>query len=699
MDSGSHSTVAITHCARVAIVTIDRPPVNALSHDVRVGLLQAFVSLSTNAGIDGVVLCGTGRTFVAGADVREMDLPVSEPSLPTVIAAMEACEKPIVAAISGAALGGGLELALACDRRLATSNATFGLPETRLGIVPGAGGTQRLPRLVGIAHAVTLIGTAKILKAGDALRAGIVDEIVDGDPVTRAVAIVCETDKRRLSTMPLPPAPADEIEKAATEATRRAKGVPAVAEAVRLVRGTSHRSFAEGLADERTTFLRLRDSREARALRHLFFAEREAAKVPGASTATPRPIDTAAVIGGGTMGSGIAVALASAGIPVTLVEVNEGSAAAANGRVRELYDRQVRSGRLEQSTAALALGRIKPTTDWQSMAASDLVIEAVFEDLALKQNVFRRLDEVVRDDALLATNTSYLDVDAIAGVTRRPQNVLGLHFFAPANVMRLLEIVQAERTVPQMLVSALAFAKRINKLAVVARVCDGFIGNRIFSQYRKHCEYLVEDGAEPEAVDAAAEAMGFALGPFAVSDLSGLDISYAMRKRRAPTRDPRERYVSIADRICEVGRLGRKTGGGWYDYREGSSRGVPSPVVAEIIQAARASKAISPHPINAQEIARRLWAVMANEGAKILAEGISLRASDIDLVLVNGYGLAATTGGPMFVADEIGLNVILQEVEHAAAIGGAGSEPSPYLVELAKQGRKLRNHVGIDRAN
>jgi 3-hydroxyacyl-CoA dehydrogenase len=679
----STGPVSVARRGGVAVVTVTNPPVNAISRTVRAGLLDAFRSLAADSGVIAVVISGGPGRFVAGADIREMSSAPEPPQLPEVVAAIEAVDVPVVAAIDGAALGGGLEIALACDCRLATPSATLGLTETRLGIVPGAGGTQRLPRLTGIAAAIRLIGEGKVLSAREALKSGILDDIMEADLLSAACALAPSIVKRRLSAMSV--ARGGDDADAAAEVIRRAKGLPAVAHAIELIRATADTPFADGLMRERAVFLELRESAEAKSLRHLFFAEREATKVPGLAGATTRPFGNLAVIGGGTMGAGIAAALADAGLPVTLIERDADAAASATARLRGLYERQVEGGRLARAEAEARVARVSASADWSALTGADLVIEAVFEDIAVKTDIFRRLDETARPGAVLATNTSYLDLDAIAAATRRPGDVIGLHFFAPANVMKLLEIVRGGATAPDVIATALALAKRMGKQPVVARNGDGFIGNRIFAVYRRHAEYLVEDGASPAEVDAALEAYGFAMGIFAVSDLSGLDIALAMRRRRDATRSPDERYVDMADRLCAAGRLGRKTGAGWYAY-DADGRKRLDPAAADMIAAARVEKGITPRRFVTQEIQRRLVAVMANEGARVLADGTALRASDIDLAFVHGYGFPRLKGGPMWAADGIGLATVLDEVEAAHRAGGAGSEPAPLLIDLARSG-------------
>ncbi|MFG1266285.1 3-hydroxyacyl-CoA dehydrogenase NAD-binding domain-containing protein, partial [Xanthobacter aminoxidans] len=647
---------------------------------------DAVRSLDADASVSALVLSGGPGRFIAGADLKEMALPPDAPFLPEVVGAIDACTKPVVAALDGAALGGGCEIALACDLRLGSAKALVGLTETRLGIIPGAGGTQRLVRLVGVAQAIALVCEGRVLKAGEALALGLVDAVVEGDLLTEAIARAPAVAKRRLSALPVPAGDAAEEAAAAAKALKGAKGVPAIAEAIRVIRASKDGDFASGLALERAAFLALRESPEAKALRHLFLAERESVKVPGLEGAKARSVSSTAVIGAGTMGAGIAVALLDAGYPVILVERDDEAAQAGVARIDALYSRQVKSNRIDEARKAERLARLLPASDYAALAQADLIVEAAFEDMGVKTDIFRRLDSIAKPGAVLATNTSYLDLDAIADATSRPEDVVGLHFFAPANIMKLLEVVKATHTAPDVLATALALAKRMGKQPVVAGNCDGFIGNRIYAVYRRHAEYLVEDGAAPEQVDAALEAFGFAMGIFAVSDMSGLDIAYAMRKRRAATRDPNERYVSIADTLVEAGRLGRKTQGGWYAYDANGTR-TPDPAVMQIIAEARAAKGIQPRSFTPEQIQLRLLAVMANEGAKELAEGIALRASDIDLAFVNGYGFPRLKGGPMHAADTLGLATILTEIKAAHATGGAGSEPAELLAQLVAEGR------------
>lgn len=636
----------------VLLVTIDNPPVNAISADVRRGLIAALDHAAALATASGVVITGAGRTFVGGADIKEFGKQVPGPTLPEVIDRIESFGKPVVAAINGAALGGGCEIALACHGRIAGDKAVFGMPEVKLGIVPGAGGTQRLPRLIGMVAAIDLIGSGRTIKAEEALALGLVDGI-SNDVGTAAVLArgMAAAPLRRTGMIATPKAETAAIEAASKKVLAKARGQAAPAEAVRLVRLAADHDLAAGLADERATFLRLRDSREAAALRHVFFAERSAGKVDKLDGIAPRTIETVGIVGTGLMGAGIAVAALAAGYRVIGVEQTVDAAAKGRERIAATLDKSVQSGRLAADVRDNCLARLEVVADANALGAADIVIEAVFDDLTVKTELFQRLDGIVRPDAMLATNTSYLDPDLIAAATARPDRVVGLHFFSPANVMRLVEVVDCKATAPDVLASALAFAKKLGKLPVVCGVTEGFIGNRIYSAYRSEAEFMVEDGAQPEQVDAALEAYGFPMGIFAVNDMAGLEIAWARRKRQAASRDPKARYVEIADRLCEAGRFGRKTGKGWYDYSGGEK--TVDPDVTALIAAARAAKGIQPRSFSPEEIVGRLLTAMANEGKALLAEDIAARASDIDLVMINGYGFPAHKGGPMFVAEAV----------------------------------------------
>ncbi|WP_448956375.1 3-hydroxyacyl-CoA dehydrogenase NAD-binding domain-containing protein [Labrys neptuniae] len=634
----------------ILVVAIDNPPVNALSVHTRAGLMAALDHAAGQETIGGVVLTGAGALFVGGADIKEFGQPPLAPILPDVVARIEGFAKPVVAAVNGAALGGGAELTLACHGRVAGSKARFAFPEVKLGIVPGAGGTQRLPRLVGVASAIDLIASSRPIGAEEARACGLADAVAD-DAVAAAMVLahrMASTPLRRTGSLPVPLAEAGAADAAATKALAKARGQAAPVEAVRLVSAASDLSLQEGLAEERATFLRLLGSDEAAALRHVFFAERAAGKVDRLAGITPRAINIIGIVGLGLMGSGIAVAALTAGYRVIGVEQTAVAAEVGGKRIAGLLDKAVQSGRLAVGAREACLARFSTAADIAALAEAELVIEAVFDDLAVKTELFRKLDHVVAPGAVLATNTSYLDPDAIATATARPERVVGLHFFSPANIMRLVEVVDCKATTAEVLALTLAFARRLGKLPIVSGVTEGFIGNRVYSAYRREAEFMVEDGAAPQDVDAALEAWGFAMGIFAVNDMAGLEIAWARRKRQASTRDPGERYVAIADRLCEAGRFGRKTGAGWYDYASGK-RAV-DPAATALIEAARAEKSILPRNFTPGEIVARLLEAMADEGKALLIEGIAARAGDIDLVMINGYGFPAHKGGPMFQA-------------------------------------------------
>ncbi|TCV70054.1 3-hydroxyacyl-CoA dehydrogenase NAD-binding domain-containing protein [Neorhizobium sp. S3-V5DH] len=643
------ATVSATTRNGVLVVTIDNPPVNATSVDVRSGLAKALAHAEAVAEVTSVVITGAGKTFVGGADIREFGTPVMEPTLPAVIEKIENLSKPVVAALNGAALGGGLEVALACHYRVAAPAAQVGLPEVKLGIVPGAGGTQRLPRLIGIPAALDLITSGRSVKAEEALKLEIIDVVAAEDLVEAAISAASALGSkplRRTGELTLAAADPAEIEKVSAKILARARGQKAPAEAVRLVT-SSNRPLTEGLADERATFLALRDSSEAAALRYVFFAERESSKVEDLEGVQPRPVNTIGICGLGLMGSGIAVAALGAGYSVIGLDQTAEAAEKGKERIIGLLERNVASGRLDQTGFEAQKARLSVTATDPELAPCDLVVEAVFDDLAVKTDLFRRLDKVIHPDAVLATNTSYLNPDEIAAATAHPQRVLGLHFFSPAHVMRLLEVVRCAETAPNVLATGLAVAKKLRKLPVVTGVTEGFIGNRIFSAYRREAEFLLEDGALPHEIDAALEDYGFPMGLFAVYDMAGLEIAWARRKRQAATRDPSARYVEIADTLCEAGRLGQKAGRGWYAYPDGKR--TIDPEVTAIIEAARTKKGITPRTFPREEILGRLLSAMAAEGKALLAEGIANRASDIDLVMINGYGFPAHRGGPMFL--------------------------------------------------
>ncbi len=662
----------------IAVIIIDNPPINAGSAAVREGLMAAIAAVTSEASLHGAVLLGAGHTFMAGSDLREFGQPLAEPQLPAVIRAIEDCAKPVVAALHGAALGGGFELALGCDARIATPGTVVGLPEVTLGIIPGAGGTQRLPRIVGIPRAIGMICSGERVGSAAALTAGLIDGEAKGELRAAAVAHArgLAGRKQRLRDRGVPAADNADIADASAAALKAGKRRPQVQAAIDAIVAAAHVAIDDGLQDERAVFQRLRVSREAFALRHQFFAERDSAKHSSLDDARPRDIRRIAVIGAGTMGSGIAIAALDAGYEVLLLEQEAAALERGANRIHAHYAGRLKSGKIKSAEAADCEARLSPSLDWPRIAEADLVIEAVFEDLGVKQQVFRRLDALARPGAVLASNTSYLDLDAIAAATSRPQDVIGLHFFSPAHVMKLMEVVRGKASAPDALATGLAVGRKLKKLPVLTGNAFGFVGNRLYAAYRRQCEFMMEEGAAPEQVDAALEAFGFAMGPFAVADLSGLDIAWRMRKAQAElhknARDPAARDVHIADRLCEAGRLGRKTGAGYYRYPEGASRPQVDPAVAELIATARSDKGIAPRELGAEEIQRRVMLTLVNEAALLLAEGVAERATDVDVVLVNGYGFPRWEGGPVFWARERGAAALQSDLDSLAAASGPG---------------------------
>ena len=666
--------VRIQYETDVGVLIIDNPPINAGSLDVRRGLLEGIQQLAADPQIRAIVLIGDGATFVAGADLREFERPAVEPQLPAVISAIEACKKPLIAAIHTAALGGGFELALGCDARIALTGAVVGLPEVSLGLIPGAGGTQRLPRLVGIPKAISIICSGERVSADAALSLGLVDAVVSTNLRGAAITYARKMTGKKIKVRDLaaPPFDASSTAKASAIALRGGKNRPAVKAAIDAVVSSATLAIDDALAQERKSFESLRGSTESRALRHQFFAERHAGKHPHLAGSAPRPFERIAVIGAGTMGVGIAIAALDAGLEVRLLEKDNFTLSAGVERIQSYYHGRVKTGKLDAIAAGEREARLRWARDWSVVHSADLIIEAVFEDLKVKQEVFRRLDELAHPGAILASNTSYSDLDAIAAVTGRPQDVLGLHFFSPAQVMRLLEVVKGQDTAPDVLATGLQLAKRLRKVPVVSGNSFGFIGNRIYSAYRRQCEFMLEEGASIQQVDAALEAFGFAMGPFAVGDLSGLDIGWLMRQSLASTRDPEARYARISDMLCEAGRLGKKTGAGYYRYEGRDGARQSDAVVDAVIGQARAEKGIVPRQFDASEITRRALLSMANEAALLLREGVAQRANDVDVVMVNGYGFPRWEGGPVFWARERGARELGADLDWLATVSGSG---------------------------
>ena len=692
------SSVVITALhGDVLVVTIDNPPVNALGAAVRQGLLAAMQQAQADAAVAAVLLVGAGKAFIARADIREFGKPPVAPLLPEVCRAIEGSDKPVVAVLHGAALGGGLEVALSAHYRLALPAATLGLPEVNLGLLPGSGGTQRAPRLMGVQAATAIMLSGQHLKAQAALQAGLVDKLVEGtDPLAAGLAYVREllaaqapVRRTRELVIAEPQAALAWLEEQKTETAKKSRGLFSPLKIIECVQAAVQLPFDEGLARERALFMECLDSPQRAGLIHAFFAEREVVKVPEAQAAQPRPVGSIAVIGGGTMGAGIAVAALDAGLPVTMIERDAESIARGRANVEKVYNGLVSKGRMTDAAQAAVMARYTGSTDYADIAQVDLVIEAVFEDIEVKKAVFRELDRVCKPGAVLATNTSYLDIDAIAAATSRPQDVVGLHFFSPANIMKLLEIVVPAQVAPDVVATAFELARKLKKVPVRAGVCDGFIGNRILAVYKQAADYLLEDGASPYEIDAAVRGFGFAMGPFQVTDLAGGDIGWATRKRRAATRDPQARYVEIADRICERGWFGQKTGRGFYLYPDGARVGQPDPEVLAIVDAERAKKGVTPRSFSAEEIMRRYMAAMVNEGAKVVAEGIALRPLDVDVTFVAAYGFPRHRGGPMKWADMAGLPKVLADIREFAKEDPLFWQPAPLLEKLVAEGRNF----------
>ncbi|MGA6097848.1 3-hydroxyacyl-CoA dehydrogenase NAD-binding domain-containing protein [Stutzerimonas marianensis] len=680
----------------IALITVNNPPVNALGHAVRAGLQAAFQAAEADPEVTAVVLVCEGTTFMAGADIKEFGKPPQAPSLPEVIEVIEGSRKPSVAVIHGTALGGGLEVALGCHYRIARPDAKVGLPEVKLGLLPGAGGTQRLPRLAGVEKALDMIISGQPIGAAEALEHHIVDELFEGDLIEAGL-----TYARRLVEEGRGPRRSGEqtrgLEGADNEALIRAKhaevakrmpGLFSPLRCVAAVEVATKLPLAEGLKRERELFTECLNSPQRGALIHSFFAERQAGKIDDLpSDVKPRPIRTAAVIGGGTMGVGIALSFANAGVPVKLLEINDEALQRGLQRARDTYAASVKRGSLTEDAMEQRLALITGVTDYGALADADVVVEAVFEEMGVKQQVFEQLDAVCKPGAILASNTSSLDLNAIAGFTRRPEDVVGLHFFSPANVMRLLEVVRGERTSDEVLATAMAIGKQLKKVSVVVGVCDGFVGNRMVFQYGREAEFLLEEGATPQQVDGALRNFGMAMGPFAMRDLSGLDIGQAIRKRQRATLPAHLDFPSVSDKLCAAGMLGQKTGAGYYRYEPGNRTPQENPDLAPMLEAASREKGIERKALDEQYIVERCIFALVNEGAKILEEGIAQRSSDIDVIYLNGYGFPAFRGGPMYYADSVGLDKVLARVKELHARCGDWWKPAPLLEKLAAEGR------------
>ena len=681
----------------ISVITMNKPPVNGLGHGLRSGIAEALDEANANPAVKAIVLTGTPRAFSGGADVTEFGTPKAsqEPNLRVLIALLENSPKPVVAAIGGVCLGGGLELAMGAHFRVALPDASLGLPEVKLGLLPGAGGTQRLPRLIGLEAALNIIVFGEPVPAARFRGTALIDQIAEADLLTAATAfarqVVAEgRPLKRARDLKLRDPRADAfLQFARNTVAASAKNFPAPLKCVEAVANSLSKPFDEGLRLEREAFVTLMATPESRALRHVFAAERAATKIADVPDTTPlRPINSVGVIGAGTMGGGITMNFINAGIPVVLLETKQEALDKGLATIRRNYDNSMKKGKLSQAESDQRMALITPTLGYEAFRDADLVIEAVFENMDVKQQVFSTLDEVCKPGAILASNTSALNLNTIAEFTKRPQDVIGLHFFSPANVMRLLEVVRGEKTAPDVIATCMKMARTIKKIAVVSGVCDGFIGNRMLARYGAAANNLLNQGALPQQVDGALQKFGLAMGPFRMGDLAGLDIGWAGRKRRQAA-NPEAYTPVVADRICEAGRFGQKTGAGWYRYEAGKRDPIPDPVVEALIEQHREDKGITARKVSDDEVVERCMYALVNEGARILDEGIAARASDIDVVYLNGYGFPPHRGGPMLYADTVGLPNVLRTLRRFAAEPGADVswQPAALLVKLADAGR------------
>jgi 3-hydroxyacyl-CoA dehydrogenase len=686
----------------IAVIAMNNPPVNGLGHALRSGIAEGLAKAEADPAVRAVVLIGSAKAFSGGADIREFNTPKSfaKPSLPELNEQQDAMQKPLVAAIGGFALGGGLELALGCHYRVAAPKANLGLPEVKLGILPGSGGTQRLPRVVPVAEALKMITSGNPIPAEKAREVGLVDEVASGDLLEAALAfankLVAEgKGPRRVRDLKarFEGDARQFFAETRSAVAKESRGYPAPLEIVACIEAAVTKPFDEGRKIERERFEALVNSVESKALRHMFFAERQVTKIPDVPEDTPtREIRKAAVVGAGTMGGGIVMNFANAGIPVTVIEMKQDALERGLATIRKNYAGTVAKGRLKQEDMDRRMALIAPSLKMEDAKDADIVIEAVFERMDVKQEIFRKLDSIAKPGAILATNTSTLDVNAIAAVTRRPQDVIGTHFFSPANVMRLLEVVRGAKTANDVLATTMALGKTLKKVPVVSGVCDGFIGNRMIEKYGQQSLFLLDEGAAPAQVDAAAQKWGLAMGPFAMGDLAGLDIGWEIRKRRYAER-PAFVYSRVGDRLCEMGRYGQKTGKGWYLYEAGSRKPLPDPEVDKLVADYRREIGVEPRAIADEEIVERLIYALVNEGAQILAEGIALRASDIDMVYLTGYGFPPYRGGPMFYASTVGLAKVVESIKRfQAGYQGAQWKLAPLLEQLACEGKSFSDY-------
>ncbi len=680
----------------VGVITINNPPANALSFAVVKGISELVTSCKEDDSILAVVITGAGRMFVAGADIREFNMtrPVDVPEFHVLIKELEDSPKPIVAAINGIAFGGGLELAMGCHYRLIAPGALVGQPEVKLGIIPGAGGTQRLPRLVGIEIALEMIVEGDPINAERALKIGVVDELVEDNLLGQAISFA----KKRVPDGPRPTSGITNrlknleskiFDDFRAKITPKSRGLDAPYECINAVEVASNKPFEEGMRFERETFLRLRDGSKSKAMRHMFFAEREVAKIPDISKETIlQAIDGAAVIGSGTMGGGIAMNFANAGIPVFLVDVSQKALDAGLDKVRQNYARSVSSGRFSQDIMDERMALITGTTDYENVAGADIIIEAVFEDMVLKKKIFRELDQICKPEAILASNTSSLDINEIAASTSRPEKVCGTHFFSPANVMKLMENVRGELSSLETIATVMKLSKTLQKTGVLVGVGDGFVGNRMLHVAARVAEFMVEQGALPWQVDTVIYEFGFPMGPFAMNDLAGVDVRYSIRQEQKKLYGDRRQSI-ILDRLYETGRYGQKTGGGWYTYENNSRTGAPEPKVEALIMETSKEIGFERRKFSNDEILERYLYSIINAGAHVLEEGLALRSSDIDVIWHYGYGFPRYHGGPMFYADLIGLDIIYEKVSQYYDEYGDWLRPSKLLKSLADTGKSF----------
>ena len=698
--------VQLTKMDGIAVVTIDNPPVNALSAAVSAGIAAAVAQIEKDDTIKVVVFIGAGRTFIAGADIKEFGELTSgkiicRESLKPLLVRIEDLRARVVMAIHGTAFGGGLELAMAGHYRIALPSAQVGQPEVKLGIIPGAAGTQRLPRLAGVAKAVEMCAEGAPVKAEDALKAGILDRLVEGDLLAGAVAFAKEVvakpapkTRERSEKLGTPEENAAIFAAAHETARKKQRGLLAPLAAIDAIEAATRLSFEQGCQKEEELFTKCLFSDQSKALIHAFFGEREVAKIPDVPKETPTlGVDSVGIVGAGTMGGGIAMVFANAGIPVLLKETDQAALDRGLANIQKNYANSVKRGRFTQQFVDERLKLIRPTLEYGEFAGVSMVVEAVFESMALKKEVFNQLDRICKQGAILATNTSSLNIDEIASATSRPQSVIGTHFFSPANVMRLLEIVRGAATGKEVIATCMQLSKKLGKVGVLVGNCMGFVGNRMFGPYRREAQFLVEEGASVEAVDNALYAFGMAMGPLATGDLAGLDVGWRIRKEFRHLEKPGVRQAFIEDRLCELGRFGQKTGAGWYKYDE-NRKTSPDQQVAALIRQWTSEVGIPQRQISAEEIVERCIYTLVNEGARLLEEGIALRAVDIDIIYLNGYGFPAYRGGPMWYADTVGLKKVCERIREYQQRLGSWWEPAPLLQRLAEQGKTFAEFSG-----